>query len=232
MWLLANWFWDVLALFFTKTSLPTRNSFPSTLYTHWWGRFGGSVSCPAPCSVVISGIWGTVVCLCNQTCATASFLSLLGFFFKVCESESLLTSPMFHNNPIITALFLSLPLLLFLVWAGVPQAYSTLPWVLTLLVEGMVWINVQQHRSSASTLSSASRASSTAALAEACTCLFAWSAFAAITLGSGASGLGYRWRWWLLSTGLWQWRSCTVGLGCSVPWWLRAVVFPQQRSQW
>lgn len=77
----------------------------------------------------------------------------------ICESESLLTFPVFHDNPIITALILSLPLLLFLVWAGVPQAYSTLPWVLTLLVEGMVWTNVQQHRSTANTLSSASRAS-------------------------------------------------------------------------
>lgn len=124
------------------------------------------------------------------------------FFFKIRESESLLTFPMFHSNPIITALFLSLPLLLFLVWAGVPQAYSTLPWVLTLLVEGMVWINVQQHRSTAHTLSSAS--SCTAALAEACTCLFAWSAFSAITLGSGSAELGCRWRWWLLSTGLWH----------------------------
>ncbi|XP_077642136.1 A-kinase anchor protein 13 [Lonchura striata] len=47
-------------------------------------------------------------------------------------------------------------------------------------------------------------ASSTAALAEACTCLFAWSAFSATTLGRGSSELGCRWRWWLLSSGLWH----------------------------
>lgn len=149
------------SLVFPRTCLPTRSTFSSTLYTHWRGQFGGSMGCPAPCSVVTSGLWSTVVCLCNQTCATALFLSLLFwfFFFTICESESLLTFPMFHDNPITTALFLSLPLLLFLVWAGVPQAFSTLPWVLTLLVEGMVWINVQQLRGTAHTLSSASRAS-------------------------------------------------------------------------
>lgn len=90
-------------------------------------------------------------------CIISEFVGV--FFFKICESENLLTFPMFRNNPIITALFLSLPLLLFLVWAGVPQAYSTLPWVLTLLVEGTVWINVQQQRSAANTLSSTACAS-------------------------------------------------------------------------
>lgn len=81
------------------------------------------------------------------------------FFLNTQEWESF-NIPLFRNNPIITALFLSLPLLMFLVWAGVPRVYSSLPWVLTLLVEGMVSINVQQQRrSAANTLSSASHAS-------------------------------------------------------------------------
>lgn len=189
------------------------------------------MGCPALCSVVTSSLWSTVVCLCNQTCAL--FLSLLGFFsfFMICESESLLTFPMFHDNPIITALILSLPLLLFPVWAGVPQAYSTLPWVLTLLVEGMVWINVQRHRSPANTLSSASRASPPPLLLwlkpvfVRLVCLFSNYSWEWILRGAAGGGGGC----FPLPSGIKE----AALLGWAALWWFQAVVFfLQQWSEW
>lgn len=72
----------------------------------------------------------------SSYCIISEFV--VGFFFKICKSWESFNIPLFRNNPIITALFLSLPLLMFLVWAGVPLVYSSLPWVLTLLVEGTV----------------------------------------------------------------------------------------------
>lgn len=65
--------------------------------------------------------------------------------------------------------------------------------------------------------------SSPAALAEACTCLFAWSAFSAITLGSGSQNwaAGGGGGCFPLAPGIKE----AALLGWAALWWLQAVVF-------
>lgn len=165
--------------------------------------FGGSMGCPAPCSVVTSGLWGTVVRLCNQTCASALFLSLLYFFYDMWEWESFNVPhvPWQSDNHCPYPFFASFAVPS-LSWCPSGVQYIAMGPDFTCRRYGMNKCAAAQEHCKHPVVSFSCIASSPAALAEARVCLFGLLS-QQLLLGVDPQR-GCRWRWWLLFTALWH----------------------------